>query len=239
MINMRVAIMQPYFFPYLGYFSLIKNTDKFIFLDTVQFIRHGWIERNRILKQNEGWLYIKVPIIKHNRETLIKDVLINNNEDWKNKIIAQLATYKKIAPNYYQILKLINEIFEYDFDNITTLNKIIIEKICNYLNINKKIDIFSQMDIKIQPAIESDEWALNICKAIGNVSEYWNPPGGKSFFNKTKYEKNNIKLIFQTVKINEYHQKRNVFESNLSIIDILMFNNIEEINLMLDNYIIE
>jgi hypothetical protein len=58
---MKLGIMQPYFFPYLGYFSLIKHTDRFILFDTVQFIRHGWIERNRILKQNEGWQYVQAP----------------------------------------------------------------------------------------------------------------------------------------------------------------------------------
>ena len=98
---MKLAIMQPYFMPYIGYISLIKNTDQFILFDTVQFIRHGWIERNRILKPNEGWQYIQVPLIKDNgRDTVIKNVRINNAENWKSKIIAQLQHYKKKAPNY-------------------------------------------------------------------------------------------------------------------------------------------
>ena len=96
---MRLGIMQPYFMPYLGYFSLIKNTDEFILFDTVQFIRHGWIERNRILKPSGGWQYFQVPIIKENgRETVIKNVRINNSENWKSKILAQLQHYKKKAP---------------------------------------------------------------------------------------------------------------------------------------------
>lgn len=236
---MRIAIMQPYFFPYIGYFSLIKHTDKFILFDDVQFIRHGWIERNRILKQNEGWLYIKVPIVKEARETFIKDILINNNEDWKNKLKAQLVIYKKIAPNYYKVLKLINQIFENDFNNITELNKLIIENVCDFLKIDKKIEVFSKMGLEIEVAKEADEWALNICKALGEVDEYWNPPGGKSFFDKSKYEKNDIKLRFQTIQIKQYQQNRSFFEPGLSIIDVLMFNSIEEVNLMLDNYILE
>src|SRR5450756_2454672 len=79
---MRLGIMQPYFFPYLGYYSLIKNTDRFVFLDDVQFIRHGWIERNRILKPAEGWQYIAAPLEPHKRGTLIKDIAIRNTEDW-------------------------------------------------------------------------------------------------------------------------------------------------------------
>lgn len=77
---MKLGIMQPYFLPYLGYISLIKNTDKFILFDTVQFIRHGWIERNRILKQTGGWQYIQIPLEKKQMSTVIKDVKINNKE---------------------------------------------------------------------------------------------------------------------------------------------------------------
>ncbi len=81
---MRLAVMQPYFFPYLGYFALIKKSDHFVIFDTPQFIRHGWIERNRILKPVEGWQYIKVPLVKHSRETAIKDIVIRNSENWKD-----------------------------------------------------------------------------------------------------------------------------------------------------------
>jgi len=233
---MKVGIMQPYFFPYLGYISLIKHTDLFILLDTVQFIRHGWIERNRVLKQNEGWLYIQVPLFKSERETLIKDIRINNNVNWKNKILSQLQIYKKIAPNYFQVIRLLNEVFENDFKDIVHLNKCSLESICNYLGINRKIEIFSDMELEIEPVNEPDEWALNICKALKNVDEYWNPPGGMSFFDRSKYENAGIKLNFQNVNILPYNQKRENFEPGLSIIDVMMFNSVEEINNMLDNY---
>ena len=233
---MKVGIMQPYFFPYLGYISLIKHTDRFILFDTVQFIRHGWIERNRVLKQNDGWLYIQVPLIKTGRDTLIKDIQINNEENWKNKILSQLQIYKKIAPNYLNVIKLINEVFEDEYIDIVHLNKKALESICNYLSINREIEIFSEMEVKIEPANEPDDWALNICKALGNVDEYWNPPGGISFFDKSKYEKTGIGLKFQKMELLPYDQKRVSFEAGLSIIDVMMFNSVEEINLMLDNY---
>ena len=73
--------MQPYFFPYLGYISLLKHEDAFILFDTVQFIRHGWIERNRILKPNGGWQYIQIPLQKYHQNTVIKDIKINNQTD--------------------------------------------------------------------------------------------------------------------------------------------------------------
>ena len=236
---MRLGIMQPYFMPYIGYFSLIKHTDRFILFDTVQFIRHGWIERNRILKQNGGWQYIQVPIIKeHGRATLIKDVLINNKEKWKEKIVAQLQHYKKIAPYYFNTVGLLNDIFSFDYNDIVSLNKISLQAVCDYLGIDRRIDVFSKMDLTIEPAEAPDEWALNICSAIDGANEYWNPLGGKAFFDRNKYDNANIDLKFQTVNILPYNQKRE-FEPGLSIIDVLMFNSVEDVNKMLDDYILE
>jgi hypothetical protein len=228
--------MQPYYLPYIGYFSLIKHTDTFIVFDTVQFIRHGWIERNRILKPEEGWQYIQVPLLKYHQSTIIKDILINNSIDWRRKIIAQIQHYKKKAPYYFAAIKLLNDIFSEDFEDIVTLNQFTMLKICSYLGINKKIEVFSKMNIHIPDAKSPDEWALNICKAIDGVTEYWNLTGGISFFDRSKYEANNISLKFQKIALTEYNQNRSSFEGGLSIIDVIMFNSPEQINQMLDNY---
>jgi len=233
---MKLGIMQPYFFPYLGYISLIKHTDQFILFDPVQFIRHGWIERNRILKQNEGWLYIQVPLLKYERDTLIKDISIDNNQNWKSKIQSQLQPYKKNAPNFYKVKNIIDELFDIEYHTIVSLNKQSLELICQYLGFEKELPVFSQMNLGIVQPTAPDEWALNICKAMNNVTEYWNPPGGMSFFDKTKYDLANIDLKFQKINLLEYNQRREQFESGLSIIDVLMFNSVEEVNLMLDNY---
>lgn len=232
----KIAIMQPYFFPYSGYFSLIKHTDSFIIFDTPQFIRHGWIERNRILKQGEGWLYIKTPLLKHSRDTAIKDLLIDNSQDWKGKILAQIQMYKKTAPYYSSTRQVIEEIFSSNYVNITELNKAALSDVNRYLGIDTEIEVFSEMDLDIETPNAADEWALNICKALGDVDEYWNPPGGEEFFNKEKYEAAGIKLRFQKPVLQEYNQKRASFEAGLSIIDLMMFNSPDEINTMLDAY---
>lgn len=235
---MKLAIMQPYFFPYAGYFSLIKHTDQFILLDTVQFIRHGWIERNRVLKQNGGWLYIQVPLIKdEGRDTLIKNVLIDNSKPWKGKIFAQLSHYKNLAPNYFQVLKLLKNLFENEFGDIVSLNKTAILAVCQYLGLNPDIQVFSQMGLNIDQPKEADEWALNICKKLKDVNDYINPSGGIKFFQKWKYENAGINLKFQTFEITEYSQNREPFEPGLSIIDVMMFNSIEQIHKMLNNFI--
>lgn len=234
--DMKLAIMQPYFLPYLGYFSLIKHTEQFILLDNVQFIRHGWIERNRVLKQNESWLYIQVPLLKTNRETKIRDILIDNNQNWKQKIISQIQPYKKISQNYFKVVGLFNDLFANEYNSIVNLNKDALTMVCNYLNIENDINIFSNMNLTIKKPDEPDEWALNICQTMGNVSEYWNPIGGLNFFNMNKYKHAGLNLKFQKMNLLPYSQKRSMFESGLSIIDVMMFNSVEEINQMLDNY---
>lgn len=237
-VSMKIGIMQPYFFPYIGYLSLIKNTDKFILFDIVQFIRHGWIERNRILKPDNGWQYIDVPLEKHSHDTKITDIKINNSENWKGKILAQLTHYKKKAPFYYKTIDIVKQSLEIETDSIVKLNANALSCVFSYLQLPFNYEIFSEMNLKIEAANAPDEWALNICKALGNIDEYWNPIGGKEFFDKNKYEENNIKLYFQNVNLKPYKQKQNVndFEPGLSIIDVMMFNSPEEIKEMLNDY---
>ncbi len=233
---MKIGIMQPYFFPYLGYFSLIKHTDRFILFDTVQFIRHGWIERNRILNPNGDWQYIKVPLVKFSQSTIIKDIQINNNISWREKIFAQLQHYKKKAPNYTIVIELLEDIFSADYFDIVSLDLNSLIKVADYLGINTSIEVFSSMGLAIEKVNAPDEWALNICKALGNVEEYWNPPGGASFFDRVKYENAGINLKFHSIKLTEYIQRQSIFIPGLSIIDVMMFNSINDINEMLDNY---
>lgn len=235
----RVAIMQPYFMPYVGYMSLIKHTDEFVLFDTVQFIRHGWIERNRILKQGGDWLYIKVPVVRPSRDTVIKDVMVDNSQDWQGKMKAQLQVYKKHAPYFSDVMQLLRPFFEKEFKTITELNKFTLELVCSYLKIETPIRIFSEMNLLVEPAAAPDEWALHICQAMPGVSEYWNPPGGQDFFDKKKYDQAGIGLKFQKVSLEEYNQKIDGFIPGLSVIDVMMFNSPERINDMLDRYELE
>jgi WbqC-like protein family len=232
---MKVAIMQPYFMPYVGYFALIAKSDKFILFDTPQFIRHGWIERNKISKPNGESLYIKVPLEKHSRDTAILSVKINNFENWQGKILAQLIPYRKKAKNYSQIIILLNEIFSFKTESIVALNYFALQNICNYLEITTPISIWSELNIEIEEVDTPDEWALNICKAL-NAKSYYNPEGGLTFFNKDKYDNVGIDLKFMRMHTKQYAQFTNEFLPSLSIIDVLMFNSKEEIHKMLQDY---
>lgn len=232
---MRLAIMQPYFLPYLGYLSLVKHADRFVLLDEVQFIRHGWIERNRILKPTVGWQYVQVPLERHSRETKIKDVEIRNQETWREKIIAQLQHYKRLAPFFPRVIALLQDAFSRQFERIVDLDRVMLEAVCGYLRIQTPIAVFSEMGLAIGAVNAPDEWALAICRAMG-ATEYWNPPGGMGFFDRSKYEASHVDLRFQKIRLAKYDQKRPSFEPGLSIIDVMMFNSVDRINEMLDDY---
>lgn len=229
---MKLAIMQPYFFPYIGYFSLIMQSDEFIVFDTPQFMRKGWIERNRIGKLTGGSVYIKVPLNKADLSTKIKDMSIDNTSDWRGKILSQLEIYKKRAPFYDDVLALIKEVLNTETSSIVHLNKTALEKVCNYLSIDRKFKVFSEMNLEIESPQAPDEWALNICKAL-DVKSYVNAAGGESFFDQKKYTNNNIQLCFINQPIEKYKQFGHEFEPGLSIIDVMMFNSPEEIIQML------
>lgn len=235
---MDIAIMQPYLFPYLGYFSLIKNTDYFIFFDTPQYIKKGWINRNRILGCGGKDIYFTVPVEKAPRETSIKEIKIDKSFDWRQKWLGQMSIYKRRAPHYKDVMELLNNVLNYDYEYISELGIKSVLETCKYLDISIKYDIFSKMDIPNLNVNAADEWALFITKYMG-YDTYINPPGGKSFFCKEKYLKNNINLKFLTQELMCYDQRTPEFIPGLSIIDIMMFCSPDEIMNMLGKYTID
>lgn len=227
--------MQPYFFPYLGYFQLINIVDQFILLDEVQYIRHGWINRNRILKPDAGVQYIIAPLSKHHRATLIKDIAVQDGSAWKEKIIRQLAHYKTKAPFYNTVIGLLEECFANDDSKIASLNAFYLKKICNYIGIQTSLILSSSLNYNYNDVSEKDDWALSICKKL-NANTYINPLGGVALFDKDKYQKNSIQLSFLNPGLPTYSQSKNKFEPGLSIIDIMMFNSTNDIRLMLNDF---
>lgn len=228
--------MQPYFFPYIGYFSLIESTNKWVVFDEVQYIRHGWINRNRIMKPNaKDWQYITVPLQKHNRNTLIKDITISDKSNWKEKIYRQLIHYKKKAPFYHETLSLVQDCIEINTNSIVHLNVHILKTVCEALEIDFDYSIQSEMNIKLPSINHSYEWALNISKNL-NAQTYINPSGGKEIFDVTQFQKSKINIKFLETYLTNYHSSNtHYFISGLSIIDVMMFCHPQEIKVMLKN----
>ena len=230
---MKLGIMQPYFFPYLGYFDLINSVDKWIVFDTVQYIRHGWMNRNRILHPKSGWQYIIVPLKKHSRGTAIKDIEVSVQTDWKRPILGQLTHYKKQAPFFEETICLLKDCLSNDETSLSRLNVSVLRKICARLGIQFDYSYFSEMDIELDPIGGPGDWALHISEAMG-VSGYVNPSGGVHLFDRRKFEDKGIKLTIKKFKAFEYSCGRYEFVPNLSIIDVFMWNSSAEIKKYLD-----
>jgi hypothetical protein len=233
-----VAIMQPYFFPYLGYFSLIKASDYWIVFDPVQYIRKGWINRNRILapeKPKGGWQYIRVPIIKAPRDTKIEDIRVNDDKPWRSRIIRQLEHYKKKAPYYAETIGVVADALESDFSSIAHLNTCILKIVCDYIGIQFNYEIYSEMGFPDMPISQPSDWAFNICKYL-EVDTYINPPGGKNIFDRRRWKEHGISLRYLTSNLPYYSQRRDESIMGLSIIDVMMFNSPDDIRTMLDDF---
>jgi len=226
---MKLGIMQPYFFPYLGYFSLMDRCDKWIVFDTVQYIHKGWMNRNRILHPTNSWQYINVPIKKCSRGTQIIDVEINNSTEWSKRISGQLEHYRKKAPFFDEVrTKVIDPIMLYNGSSLSKLNVRSLNVICDYIGISTEIQIFSEMNLSLPSINGPGDWALEISKALG-ADEYINSPGGRDLFDSSKFEEADINLTIHNPKPFEYEQRGYEFISGLSIVDILMWNSKDDI----------
>jgi hypothetical protein len=220
---MKLGIMQPYFFPYIGYFDLIYQTDNWIVFDTVQFIRHGWVNRNRILHPNEGWQYIIVPVQKHDQKTAIKDIYFAKDSGWREKMLGQCLHYKKKSPFYNAVLNIISDCLCYQGGSLNDLNARCLKIVCDYLEIPYQYSLFSQMSLDLGDIQEPGDWALRISQALG-ADEYINPPGGVILFDRSKFETAGIKLTIQEPVNFVYDTNGYQFQPNLSIIDVMMWN---------------
>ncbi len=235
---MKLAIMQPYFLPYLGYWQLINAADVFILFDDVQFIRHGWINRNRILKPEKGWQYILVPLQKHPRTALIKDIQAHPDSDWKGKILRQLEHYRygprTRAPYYGEVRELLGELFStMTSTSMVQINAHLMRGLCAYLDIQTQLKISSECGFDYGQVTDAGEWALKISQQV-KALQYINPIAGRDLFAPDKFRDNGIELMFLHSQMCAYDQRRG-FEPGLSLIDILMFTGREETKKMLES----
>jgi hypothetical protein len=230
---MKLGIMQPYFFPYLGYFDLINRTDQWIVFDTPQYIRHGWVNRNRILHPTTGWQYVIAPLKKHQQKTAINQIETQPYEQWRPRILGQLQHYRNNAPGFTLVYSLVEECLSYGELNLARLNVLTLQKTCEKIGIPFRRQIFSEMNLKHSQVDGPGDWALQIAEALG-AKEYINPPGGIELFDPTAFASKNIKLTFQDPFEFNYECRGYRFEPGLSVIDALMWNSPETIRYQLD-----
>lgn len=229
---MKLAIMQPYIFPYIGYFQLIKAVDKFVLYDDVNFINRGWINRNRILVNGKDSMF-SIPLKDASQNKLINEINVNWDNNWKSKFLKTIEQSYKKAPFYADILPIIEKTIEAGGGQFSSIIEQNLRLICEYLDI--KTEIISSSSIYQNADKKAQERILDICLQE-KANHYINPIGGLELYNKDIFAKENKTMNFIKSKSVEYKQFKNDFVPWLSIIDVLMFNSREEINKFLDNY---
>lgn len=230
---MKLAIMQPYFFPYVGYFQLIESVDHFVFYDDVNFIKKGWINRNNLLINKKRNLF-SIPLKRASQNILIKDIELNITPNWIDKFFLTIESNYKKSPFFDDTYTLLKSVFESKNESICNLATNSIISTCDYLGINKKFSLSSQISPNTKGEEKSDR-LINICKE-NNSTEYINTFGGEKIYNKDYFKQNSINLYFSesSIPIYSQHPYSKEFVPYLSIIDILMFNSKEEVKKMLN-----
>lgn len=228
--------MQPYFFPYLGYYDLINRTGRWIVFDVVKYTPKSWMNRNRILHPTDGWQYISTPVNKYAGDGLIKDVQILDASASHNKIRSQIEHYRKgRAPYFSAVSSLVDDCFFGMQGNLLRdLNVRSLALVCAYLGITFNHTNLSEMSLALPVMQRPGQWALEIASALG-ADAYLNPPGGRGIFQPREWEDRGIQLAFTNLVSFAYPTRHYTFIEHLSIIDVLMWNSPEAVKAYLDS----
>lgn len=233
---MKVAIMQPYIFPYIGYFQMINAVDFFVLYDDVNYIKGGWINRNKIVVNGSEKLFT-IPLDGASSFKLINEIEINKTSKEYRKILVTIEQSYKKAPYFKDTFPLIENIFNSDNILISDFIANGMTMICKYLNIKTEI-YTSSVKFAESKGLPKEERIVNICQTLG-ASTYINAIGGQELYSKNFFLKHGIDLKFIKSKPIDYNQFNDNFTPWLSIIDIIMFNSVDQINLMLYKYDLE
>ena len=216
---MIVSIAQPTFFPWIGYYNIIKNSNTFVFLDNVKFEKHSWQMRNRIKnssKQNDSEVWMSIPTKDVTSDTLIKDVLIDNSKNWKEK---HIKTLKNNYSKTFQQIKFLAQIYDKEWNRLVDFNIESIIKCCKHLGIKTKLIKASDLLV----VGKKGDLVLNICKEL-NANEYFSTIGSKDYLEdyRSSFDDAGIKITYHDYTHPTYNQKGNNFLPNLSILDLIL-----------------
>lgn len=220
---MIVGVMQPYFLPYFEHFRLLAACDRWVVFDVAQFTRKSWMTRNRIVNREKGTAYISVPVKHTGLDTPIHAAMLDDEQDWRGKLLGRLRIYKGEAPHYREVLALLDEVLQDDYKTLVSLNTALLRRICQHLEIGTPVLLCSEMGIDFPADCDAGEWAFHVAKTLG-ASEYRNPSGGKALFDPDFYMRNGMELSFHEHRPRQYATGSFEFVPDLSIVDWLMWN---------------
>ena len=221
---MKVACMQPYFLPYIGYWQLIHAVDKFVIYDNIKYTKKGWINRNRILLNGCPEVF-SLPLKKDSDFLNVDDRQISLGFD-PRKLLSKIRGSYARAPYFHECISLLESLINFEDRKLFNFIFNSITQICSILCIETEIFISSK--ISISNDLKGQEKVINLCKSLG-AETYVNPIGGAELYSSEVFNENGFQLKFIKVKPFEYTQFGKSFVPWLSIIDLLMFNPLEKI----------
>lgn len=211
-----VAIMQPTYLPWIGYFELMDRSDVFVLLDDVQFVRKSWQQRNRI-KDANGVLLLTVPVLsKEKRFQLICDVEIDAQQKWADKHLKSLRIAYAKAPFLRDYLPALEEIYKQTWTKLRELNFALIKFIKEAMEIQTPIALSSSMEYRS----EKNERIVDICKHMG-ANVLYDTRGAEDVIDVDMIQSEGIRVVFQEYGHPVYRQAHGEFVAYLSAIDLL------------------
>lgn len=230
---MTIAIMQPYFLPYVGYFQLIQAVDTFIFCDDVHFIKGGFINRNNILLNGQKYRFT-IPVQHVHFDTTIRETIVANDPaNWYRKFSKTLEHYRK-TPYFKAVYPIFDEILRGSVNR--SISDVAIESIettLKYIDLERKTTTtFGRYN---NTHLSGAARIVDICRQE-NATNYLNAIGGQKLFNRDYFSINAIELQFLKPNLTTYKQSSPQFIAGLSILDVLMWNDPATVKAMLSDY---
>lgn len=226
---MKLAIMQPYFMPYIGYWQLMAAVDKYVVFDDVNFIKRGWINRNNILVNGQPYLF-SIALKEASQNKLINEIEIADDFSKLRKTIGM--AYKK-APYFEALHPLLDSIFEFEEKNLACFLYNSIIKVAEYLNLQTEFVLSS--NLCNDKSLKGEEKIIDICRLL-NATEYYNAIGGQELYHTDRFVEEQLILKFLQPYLKPYKQYGTEFVPGLSMIDVLMFNTPAQVRNLLSDY---
>lgn len=252
---MKLAIMQPYFFPYIGYYQAISAVDKYMLYDNLAYIKRGWVNKNRLLVVNREPVYIIVPVKDKSCLRNINETELADNKNWRKKILNTIFMNYKKTTYFEEIYSIVEHVINTEVRLLTELNANSIIDISRYLDIKTEITTETSKYFDLEEKLENDHSdilkffpsvklinpekkvirVIEICRKEG-ADVFINAIGGQELYNKEEFARNDIKLFFIQTKKYSYQQSTKIFYPHLSIIDVLMHCGKEKTKNLLTKY---
>lgn len=226
---MKLAVMQPYLFPYLGYFQLIHAVDTFVVYDDVNYIKGGWINRNNILNQGRSQR-VTLAVSGASPNKHINQVGVGGNGESMLKSIYHAYTK---APQFKAVYHLLESVLLQEETNLAVYLEKGLRLICDYLDLHPEWHVSS--GIAKNEALRGQDKILDIC-AVLEATHYINLSGGRGLYDRETFKERGVRLSFIESRPVSYPQFRGEYVPNLSIIDMMMFNSKEQCKLLLGEY---